>query len=139
MPSRKRSKNDSRALCAHLYPDDGVNPREDKRRDAKTIEPTQRKLRQLCKQAAHALHLALGGLPEADVLAGTTVREVTPAPNAGRLRAILVVPSATRRDDVEAVVQRHIGRLRTEVAVTITRRRAPELVFTVLVEEARDD
>ena len=134
MPSRKRKEDNLRALCAHVYPDDGVDPREDKRRDAKCEKKPDRKLQQLCKQVAQTLQLALGALPQADALVGVSVRDVRPAPNAGRLCAVIAVPDPRRREEVAAIVQRHGGRLRGEVAMTITRRRAPELTFEVLVE-----
>lgn len=133
MPSRKRKENDLRALCAHLYPDDGVDPREDRRRDAEYEKKPDRKIRQLCKQVERTLQLAFGALPRADALVGATVWEVTPAPNAGRLRVVISVPDPNRKDEVAAIVRRHTGRLRAEVAAAITRRRAPELTFDVMV------
>jgi ribosome-binding factor A len=133
MPSRKRKSNDLRALCAQLYPDDGVDPREDKRRDAEYEMKPDRKMRQLCKQVSHTLQLAFGGLPQADALAGVSVVEVAPAPNAGRLRVVIAVPESIRDEDIATILQQHAGRLRAEVASAITRRRAPELTFQVVM------
>jgi ribosome-binding factor A len=134
MHSRKRNEQDLRALCADLHPDDGVDPREDKRRDAGDERKPERKLRQLCKQVAQALQLALGNLPHADGLVGVSVWDVSPAPNAGRLCVVIAVADAGRREQVAAIVRRHSGRLRGEVASAITRRRTPELTFEVIVE-----
>ncbi len=135
MQSRKRNKPDLRALCAQPYPDDGLNPRDDKRRrGVAEHRGADRKLQQLCKQAARTLHLALGALPDADRLAEVAISTVYPAPHAGRLRCVLTVPDPERREEVAAVVGRHAGRLRAELAAAITRRRAPELVFEVVVE-----
>ncbi len=134
MPSHKRNEEDLRALCAQLYPDDGVDPREDKRRDAECERRTDRKLRQLCKQVAQTLQLALGGLPQADALAGMSVWDVSPAPNAGRLCVVIAVPDPGRREEIAAIMRQHSGRLRSEVASAITRSRAPELTFEVIVE-----
>lgn len=134
MPSRKRAEDPRRALCAQPHPDDGVDPREDKRRDVEVEKRSDRKTRQLCKQVAQTLQLALASLPQADVFAGADVREVTPAPNAGRLRALIVVAEPARAEEVAAVVQLHSVRLRREVAAAITRRRAPELTFAVVAE-----
>jgi len=134
MPLRKRTEDDPRALCAHLYPDDGVDPREDKRRGARYDRKPDRKIRQLCKQAARTLQLALGALPAADALVGVAVREVIPAPNAGRLFVVITVPDPRRQQEVAAIVERYGGKLRAGVAAAITRRRAPELTFEVIVE-----
>ena len=134
MPSRKRKEDDPRALCAHLYPDDGIDPRDDKRRDARTERKADRKLYQLCKQVAQTLQLALGALPQAEVMAGVFVQEVRPAPHAGRLCALIAVPCPQQRAAVAAILERHSGRLRAEVAAAITRRRAPELTFEVIAE-----
>jgi ribosome-binding factor A len=134
MPSRKRSERELRALCAELHEDDGVDPREDKRRAMLAERKVERKLQQLCKQVVRALHLALAELPEAETLVGATVREVEPAPHAGRLRAVVVVSDVERVADVRRIVERHAGWLRGEVAAAITRRKTPELVFEVVVE-----
>jgi len=134
MHSRKRKEQNLRALCARLHPDDGVDPREEKRRGAKYERKPDRKLWQLCKQVTHTLQLAFGALPEADALVGVSVRDVRPAPNAGRLCAVIVVPDPTRRKEVAAIVQQHSGRLRSEVAEAIARRRTPELTFEVIVD-----
>lgn len=134
MPSRKRKEDDLRALCAHVYPDDGVDPRDDKRRAVTHDRKTDRKLLQLCKQVGQALHLALGELPQTDVVTGILVQSVEPAPHGGRLRVTIAVPNLQQRAPVAALMQRHAGRLRAEVAAAITRRRAPELTFEVVVE-----
>ncbi len=139
MNSRKRNAKNVRALCAQMYDDDGVDPRDDKRIDAgvgggRGDGKPDRKAMQLCKQAAVALQLALSELPEAGELAGAWVREVVPAPNTGRVRAVVVIDDASRRATVEHVLERSARRLRREVAAAITRRRAPELTFVVEVE-----
>lgn len=134
MHSRKRKNLNPREICAQTYPDDGVDPREDKRRDAKYERKPDRKLWQLCKQVAHALQLAFGTLPRADALVGVSVRDVRPAPNAGRLCVVIAVPDPSRREEVAEIMRRHTGRLRGEVAEAIARRRTPELTFEVIVE-----
>jgi len=132
MNSRKRRLDALRALCAELHPDDGVDPRDEKRRAARVERKNDHKVWQLCKQVAHTLHLALGALPDADALAGVIVQAVEPAPNAGRLRVTFAVADPRQIPEVSAVVERHAGRLRAEMAAAITRRRAPELVFAVV-------
>lgn len=139
MPSHKRRNVGAlRALCAQPDEDDGIDPREDRRRALAAGHKPDRKIWQLCKQVAQTVQLAMGALPQAGTLAGVTVQTVTPAPHAGRLRVILTVPDAQQQAAVLAVVQRHAGRLRSEVAAAITRRRAPELTFDVIVAGGAD-
>ncbi|NOX57301.1 MAG: hypothetical protein GXP29_00385 [Planctomycetes bacterium] len=59
MPSSKRDAEDLRALCEQTYPDDGVNPRDDKKRETVRTNKHDRKLQQLCKQVESAMQLAL--------------------------------------------------------------------------------
>ncbi len=130
MNSRKPRTNDPRPLCAETGPDDGVDPRHEKRRELARSRKPDRKLDQLCKQVAQDLQLSLSALP----MVGVTVQAVVPAPNAGRLRVVLAVPDLQRHTEVAAIVQRFAGRLRAEVAAAISRRRAPELVFEIIEE-----
>jgi ribosome-binding factor A len=139
MPSRKRDMRDLRRLCAEVHADDGVDPRDDKRHELKQDRKPDRKLRQLCQQVAQTLQLALADLPQADALVGVCVRAVTPAPNAGRLCAVLSTPHASQRDQVAAIVQQHAARLRAEVAAAITRRRTPEITYEVVLAEVDHD
>ena len=139
MPSRPRKESDLRALCAHLYPDDGIDPRADRRHKTDFDSKPDRKTWQLCKQVARTLQLALGTLPRADALAGVTVGNVTPAPHAGRLRVAILAPDPARRAHVETIINHHAAQLRAEVAAAITRRRAPELTFTVIAEGGHHD
>ena len=134
MNSRKPRTNDPRPLCAETGPDDGVDPRHEKRRELARTRKPDRKLDQLCKQVAQDLQLSLSALPKAGEMVGVTVQAVVPAPNAGRLRVVLAVPDPQRHTEVAAIVQRSAGRLRAEVAAAISRRRAPELVFEIIVE-----
>ncbi len=136
MSSRKRKPADLRALCGEVGPDDGVNPRE-WNRDARRRDG--RKLRQLCSQIARALQLALGGIPEAEAFARAVVREVRPAACAGRLVVWIEVPDVVALAEARAALALRAGRLRTEIAEAIHRRRAPELVFDVVVRRAGDD
>lgn len=138
MSSRKRKMEELRALCAQVHEDDGVDPRDDKRRGARTNEKPDRKTRQLCKQVTQILQLALGAIPGAELLVGVTVQDVAPAPNAGRLRVVMAAPAGASPEAIAAILERFSGRLRTEVATSITRKRAPELTFAVVVEGGGD-
>ncbi len=67
------------------------------------------------------------------MLNGLTVVSVEPAPHGGRLRVTVAADAADVID--RATVGRHLARatgaIREEVASAITRRKVPELVFTV--------
>lgn len=134
MTSRERKQVDLRAMCAQLYPDDGVDPRDDKRRDDRSHHHADRKLQQLCKQAKQALQLTLHTLPEIESLVGVWVVRVEPAPHAGRLCATVAVADVRQRELAAAALERAIGRMRDELARAITRRRTPELTFAVVVD-----
>jgi ribosome-binding factor A len=135
MNSRKRKRDSLRALCAQVDEDDGIDPRDDKRRYASPRAGRDRKLDQLCKQVAQTLRLVIAVLPEIDRLADVTVEEVVPVSDAGRLRVVLAVADPARREEVQRLIEQCGRRLRAEVANAITRRRAPELAFEVIVGE----
>ncbi len=87
------------------------------------------KARQLCRQVQRALNLALAGECGDEVLADLFVEDVTPAPNCGHLLVHVIVPAGRSVQDVMSRLQRVAPRLREEVAMAITRKRAPELSF----------
>lgn len=84
----------------------------------------QRKTRQFCHQVCRTLNLALAG----GGIAGVFIEEVTPAPDCGRL-LVHVTADGQQVADVLALLRREAPRLRAEVAMAITRKRAPELYF----------
>ena len=98
----------------------------------KTIH--DRKTNQLCGQVKDALFGIVSGLGD-DVLNGLMVVTVEPAPHAGRLRVTVAVDSTTDVADRTAI-REHLGRasglIRSEVARSVTRRKAPELVFEIV-------
>ncbi len=135
MPSSKRDAEDVRAFCAEVFEDDGVNPSEDKRRDARQTQGRNRKLEQLCKQVELALQIVF---PIVDTKCDARVSSVEPAPNAGRLRVIVAVPKKGDPASVLAAIERRKGYLRNQVAQAISRRRAPELTFSNMTEESEN-
>lgn len=132
MPNRKRDRDSLRAVCEQLFPDDGVNPKDQKRGELRKVSKPDRKLFQLCRQVARAVELGIGGLPQADALIGVTVHCVTPAPNASRLMVTAEVTDESQRLVAKSALDAYSGRLRADVASAITRKRAPELVFNVI-------
>jgi ribosome-binding factor A len=91
-----------------------------------------RKTSQLCGQVRDALSMIVPGLGDG-VLNGLTVVSVEPAPHAGRLRVTVAtdVADVTDRTTVGRHLARATGAIREEVANAITRRKVPELVFTL--------
>jgi ribosome-binding factor A len=94
---------------------------------------SDRKVKQLCRQAQRALSLAIGGELADPMLSDLWVEDVRPAPDAGRLCVRLRMP--TRGADVAEIYRRLDaveGFLRAEVARDITRKRAPQLTFELV-------
>ena len=96
---------------------------------------SDRKTVQLCGQVKDALCQIVSGLGD-DALNGLTVVSVEPAPHAGRLRVTVAAESPADVADL-TVIRQHLtratGLIRSEVARSITRRKAPELTFDVTV------
>src|SRR4051812_41584223 len=97
------------------------------------------KTAQLCRQVFRAVSLALGECAD-DVLRELVVHEVEPAPDASRM-LVRVGFSASVADvtgvaDVLGRLAQASGFLRREVATAITRKRAPELMFTFAAADA---
>jgi ribosome-binding factor A len=131
----KTDKRQAALLCDSLGPEDGIDPRHFFQTRSKTS--FDRKTHQLCKQVRQALDLALAETTE-PALCGLGVARVSPAPDAGRLLTILT-PYPDRAPPSEAAVTaalaRARGRLRTEVAAAINRKKVPALDFRYLPTE----
>ena len=91
---------------------------------------------QLCRQVADTLNYVLSGDCDDELLQNLQVVNVVPAPNSSQLLVTVypAVPSDTRFDSAEARrrLTRIAGRLRSEVAASITRKHAPRLLFQVI-------
>ncbi|MBI3862633.1 MAG: ribosome-binding factor A [Planctomycetia bacterium] len=96
-----------------------------------------RKLLQLCSQVADTLNQVLGGECGDDVLRSLYVVSVTAAPDAAQLLVVVAPALAGELIDPADVLRRlaaRAGQLRHAVAMSITRRRAPRLVFQLTAE-----
>ena len=93
------------------------------------------KARQLCRQVYRTLCVALPGCGD-EVLQDLTVVSVDPAPDAGHLLVTVSAGppagDAGTLPDILHRLARAGGRLRSEVARDIVRKRAPELAYRVL-------
>ena len=91
-----------------------------------------RKTLQLCAQVRRTLESVISGEIDDDVLRMLYVAAVTPAPDAGHL-LVTVTPATpgTVLDPAAVITKLHAvsGKLRSEVATTISRRKAPDLLY----------
>ena len=112
-------------------------------RTSRAVEPrTDRKTLQLCSQVAEALQLILMGECDDDLLRELMVESVVPAPNASQLLVTLTSSACTTVECVAETMsrlQQTSGFLRSEVAMSIHRRKAPELLFRVEMHRQEDD
>jgi len=129
----KRVRRELRLPCDAVGPDDGIDPKllfhssSRKRGD--------RGVRRLCSQVREALTFAFAGACRDEVLLSLYVEDVEPAPDASRLAVTVRVPGDVDVALARDRVLRAAAMLREEVAASICRRRAPELVFRVLPSE----
>jgi ribosome-binding factor A len=88
-----------------------------------------RKTQQFCRQVQRALNLALASGDSQLQGCEIFVDQVSPAPDCGHLLAHIVVSGGCPISDAMAWLRLNRSRLRTEVAMSIARKRAPELAF----------
>ena len=99
----------------------------------------ERKARQICRQVQRALNLEFEGRFVNEDISSLFVEEVSPAPDCGRLLVHVVIPEGRPVADSIAALQRDAPRLRSEVAMAITRKRAPELCFVPVLQDGGDN
>lgn len=96
-----------------------------------------RKTLQLCSQVADTLNYVLSGECDDELLQNLQVLSVVPAPNASQLLVTVYPITATdpqfNASDVHRRLSGAVGRLRSEVAASITRKKAPRLLFQVVL------
>ena len=88
-----------------------------------------RKTQQFCRQVQRALNLALASSDSQLQGCEIFVEEVSPAPDCGHLLAHVVVSEGRLISEAMTWLRQNQPRLRTEVAMSIARKRAPELAF----------
>ena len=99
----------------------------------------ERKARQFCRQVQRALNFALADRRADDGLNDLFVEEVSPAPDCGHLLVHVLVPPERPLAEALSALRGDAARLRSEVAATITRKRAPELSFVPAAPVGGDD
>jgi ribosome-binding factor A len=129
MASRRIKRQDLLAGTNEVGAGDGHDPRLDRPEDQPPAG--KRKSLQLCGQVARTL---AGVFAESgdEVLRDLMVESVAPAPSSARL-LVVVTPTPGAPPLESARVLEHLeqarGRLRSEVAAAVRRRRAPDLTF----------
>ncbi|MDC0935729.1 hypothetical protein OAS39_05545 [Pirellulales bacterium] len=130
----ERRREQMLAHCGEIHEDDGVDPREFFKA-GRIHKKEDRKAKQLCRQAAETLDQILSGETSDDVLRGLRVSSVVPAPDSSRLLVTLHADGESGdfdRNLVEARLASYQGRLRYEIAASITRKKTPTLAYNVI-------
>ncbi len=138
MSHHKDRKPDWQQLSSTRSEEDGADPRD-------FFKPQQqrrphRKTLQLCSQIQRTLEYVLSGEMDDDVLRGLMVQQVRPAPDATRL--LVTVMPLDEEVSVESILHRLSivsGRLRTEIARSINRRKTPQLSFEVMLPDRKGE
>ena len=99
----------------------------------------ERKARQFCRQVQRALNLALADRYSDDGLNDLYVEDVSPAPDCGHLLVHVVIPTDRPVAEALTALRQDAPRLRSEVAMAITRKRAPELSFGPAFPDGGED
>jgi ribosome-binding factor A len=137
VPYTEPTEDDGRAPTMHAW-------RQQQARRARRGEshgrPTGRKVWQLCRQVAVTLDEVLAECGDG-VLRGLRVVGVAPFPDASRLLVTLTSIDDRPGAVVEAGrvlehVERAAGHLRSEIAASVTRKRAPVLVYQLVEPKA---
>jgi len=120
------------ANFAEVLYEEGKGNRSDSRQ-------AQRKTQQFCRQVQRALNLALAGVSVAGIGCDLFVDEVSPGPDCGHLLVHIVVQDGYSVVDAMSALRSDASRLRSEVAMAIARKRAPELFFVPVSVRGGDD
>jgi ribosome-binding factor A len=125
MSRRRPSTEELLVSAGEISPEDGSDPVKffDRRRWNEGPAKPGRKALQLCGQVKDALPGILARMAE-PALRDVTVLAVEPAPHAGRLMVTVAGPA-----DATDRLTHATGRVRTEIAAAINRRKVPELVW----------
>jgi len=122
-----------------MDPDFAEGLREAESNSRSSDRQAERKTRQFCRQVQRALNLALADYNPGDGVADMFVEDVSPAPDCGRLLVHILVPAGCPVSDAIGALRRDTPRIRSEVAMAITRKRAPELLFVPAFPEGGSD
>lgn len=133
MKPKRISRREMQSLCGEIREDDGIDPKLFFR-PMRRNRDNRRKAQQLCCQVADTLNLALSG-ESSDALRDLRVAAVWPAPDTSQLLVLLTGAFDGVELDPQmarAALAAAAGRLRSEVAAAVTRKRAPKLLFELV-------
>lgn len=134
MASNKRMRRRLATSRCHIHDNDRIDPNDPSYWN-QSNDRHGRKAKQLCRQVAETLDMVLSGECRDELLQSLRVESVEPAPNAGRMLVTLCADLPQEQFDrghILELLEKQTGRLRAEVAASITRKRAPSLVFHIL-------
>jgi ribosome-binding factor A len=120
-------------------PDFAESLRGNKSKNPSAGRQGQRKAQQFCRQVQRALNFALADSSPGDGICGLFAEEVSAAPDCGRLLVHVLIPGDHDVADAMSALRRAGPGLRFEVAMAITRKRAPELSFVPVFGEGGND
>lgn len=133
MPKRRfKTQFNKRPVVDGVFPCDEIREGdgEDPRLDREPRKVANRKALQLCSQIKDSLNIILGYCAD-EILMCLTVDSVIPAPDSSQLLVSVIAP-----DDIDKVeVMEHLGwaggKIRTEIASSIHRKKVPQIRFEV--------
>ncbi|HZU39369.1 MAG TPA: ribosome-binding factor A [Gemmataceae bacterium] len=131
MKRKKISRRAIRSCADDIGPEDGLDPRLFfRKRSEKKID---RKVLQLCGEVSRTLSQVLAWELGDNVLSQVRIESVVPAPDSSRLLVAVSLPAAGTSNPERVLQRLHqlTGRLRSEIAAAVARRRVPELAFQV--------
>lgn len=129
MKRKNLSHKDIISSSNQIGPEDGADPRIYFRKSSD--RRNNRKALQLCGQVARVLGQVLAWEFGDELLGELSIESVVPAPNSSHLLVTVSAPGDASVGEILERLQRHMGRLRAEVAKSIHRKRVPELSFRV--------
>ena len=135
MRSRKSSRKRSRSLCGELGPGDGIDPRLATRGESGRPGSGDPRARRLCHQVARTLNAVLAAETGDETLRDLMVVSVAPAPSVGHLLVTVRSAGGAEPGQILTRLAAATGRLRSELAASISRRRVPTFAFRIAVTE----
>ena len=127
----EKSQRDLLKFCATVYEDDGIDPREYKKRGQNNKrKKIHRKNKQLCSQVVQAINLAFAEI-DSDIVSTLYAREAIPAPNTSRLLVTIVASGNNSIEEVQRELACFSGKLRYEISTVIHRKKVPSLAFVI--------
>jgi ribosome-binding factor A len=126
--ARKKFNKAPRFPSAEALFGDGTDPRYD--RDPHRRQAPNRKALQLCSQIRDCLNMCFADCGD-DFLRELVVESVVPAPDSRQMLVTIAAPKDFETPSVLDHIARASGKLRSEAAAAIHRKRVPRLVFQV--------